>query len=417
MEMRNLRVFVLFMLGTLLCLSCDKIRTEGEYLRKIPIYSTLGEQRKMNIEIQKPIEFNRTGKIYSYKDYLFIMELQKGIHIYNNANPNKPVAIGLLPVLGNMDIAVKDDVLYADSYFDLLSFDIKDATKPKLIDRQRDRFSRSTFAFGILSSNVNSDELKIIVDYKDSLVTEEYIGTYYPQPGLDMDGNSFSEGGSGTGGSMARFTVAKDHLFLLDVKNLHLLDITNPSKPRYLKDIELFPGVETLFPYKDKLFVGSTTGMVIFDISNPAQPEKLSTYSHVRACDPVVVDDNYAYVTLRTGNTCGGSNNQLEVIDIKDPKKPQLVSEHRMSNPHGLALVGKYLYICDGWDGLKSFEAEDVMKIGEKGLEQLKLGLAYDIIPGPKSLIVVNSTAVEQFDYSDPKKLKKLSSINRSNLN
>lgn len=235
--MRNLRVFVLFMLGTLLCLSCDKIRTEGEYLRKIPIYSTLGEQRKMNIEIQKPIEFNRTGKIYSYKDYLFIMELQKGIHIYNNANPNKPVAIGLLPVLGNMDIAVKDDVLYADSYFDLLSFDIKDATKPKLIDRQRDRFSRSTFAFGILSSNVNSDELKIIVDYKDSLVTEEYIGTYYPQPGLDMDGNSFSEGGSGTGGSMARFTVAKDHLFLLDVKNLHLLDITNPSKPRYLKDI------------------------------------------------------------------------------------------------------------------------------------------------------------------------------------
>ncbi|MGN0022280.1 MAG: LVIVD repeat-containing protein [Sphingobacterium hotanense] len=415
--MRNLKTLGLFMLSTLLCLSCDKIKTEGEYLRKIPIYSTLGQQRKMNIEIQEPIELDRTGKIYSYKDFLFIMEWQKGIHIYNNANPSKPVAIGLLPVLGNMDIAVKDDVLYADNYFDLLSFDIKDPSKPKLIDRQRDRFSLSSFAVGIVSNNVNSDEVKIIVDYKDSLVTEEYIRTYYPEQREVMLHYSSSESGSGTGGSMARFTIAKDHLYLLDVKNLHLMDISNPSKPRYLKDIELFPGVETLFPYKDKLFVGSTTGMVIFDISNPSQPEKLSTYGHVRACDPVVVDDNYAYVTLRTGSTCVGSNNQLEVIDIKDPKKPQFVSVHRMTNPHGLALVGKYLYICDGWDGLKSFEADDVMKIGERRLEHLKLGQAYDIIPGPKSLIVVHSDGVEQFDYSDPKKLKQLSSINRSNLN
>ena len=58
------------------------------------------------------------------------------------------------------------------------------------------------------------------------------------------------------------------------------------------------------------------------DNSNPASPQLLSTYAHVNSCDPVVVEGDIAYVTLRSGNTCAGFTDQLDVINLQDPKKP-----------------------------------------------------------------------------------------------
>jgi hypothetical protein len=86
-----------------------------------------------------------------------------------------------------------------------------------------------------------------------------------------------------------------------------------------------------------------------------------------------------------------------------------------MDNPHGLGLSGDYLYLAEGDQGLKSFNVSDVMEITNNQLEHLKNLVSIDIIPGPKSLIVIGPDGVCQFDYSDPEKLKKLSCINVSN--
>ena len=68
--------------------------------------------------------------------------------------------------------------------------------------------------------------------------------------------------------------------------------------------------------------------MHIYSITEPESPNFVSTYQHVVSCDPVVVDDEYAYVTLRTGTTCAGWQNQLEVIDIQTLSNPQLVATY-----------------------------------------------------------------------------------------
>ena len=48
--------------------------------------------------------------------------------------------------------------------------------------------------------------------------------------------------------------------------------------------------------------------MQVIDISNPVQPELEGSYWHPTSCDPVLpVDENTAYVSLRSGDFAGMS--------------------------------------------------------------------------------------------------------------
>ncbi len=86
-----------------------------------------------------------------------------------------------------------------------------------------------------------------------------------------------------------------------------------------------------------------------------------------------------------------------------------------MLNPHGLGLAGDFLYIAEGRHGLKSFNVKNVMAIDQNQLEFLENMKSVDLIPGPKSLIVIGPDGVCQFDYSTPSKLRKLSCIQVNN--
>jgi hypothetical protein len=151
--------------------------------------------------------------------------------------------------------------------------------------------------------------------------------------------------------------------------------------------------------------------MHIMDISSPEEPVKLSTYEHVRSCDPVVVDDNYAYVTLRSGTSCQGFSNQLEVIDVTDLRAPQLLEVYPMTNPHGLGIDNTTLFICDGNDGLKAFDASDIHAIDKNLLAHYKNINATDVIPYNEILIMIGTDGLFQYDYSNPKEIKLLSTI------
>src|SRR5690606_9314601 len=117
----------------------------------------------------------------------------------------------------------------------------------------------------------------------------------------------------GTGGSMARFTLSNEHLYAVDQSTMRVFDVENPADPTFVKPIDLGWGIETIFPFQDKLFIGSNIGMHIYDASTPNSPTRMSVFEHVQACDPVVVNEDYAFVTLRNGNTCFNGANELQV--------------------------------------------------------------------------------------------------------
>ncbi|MFB2120144.1 LVIVD repeat-containing protein [Parapedobacter sp. 2B3] len=387
--------------------SCrDQVEHSVTYKTQVPVYIEVSAFRSMDVGIKPPKSVSETGKIYVYGDYLFINEPQKGIHIVDNRNPSDPKNINFISVPGNVDMAVNSNILYADSYIDLLAFDISNIRDVKLVERVEAVFPNMF---------VNA-ERSTFMTYKDTVITAVTTEEGRIWGGVWLNEMAFASGdfsgpSYGQGGSMARFTLMGGHLYAVDNQSLRLFDVHQANKPEFVKDIPLGWGIETIFPYKQKLFIGSLTGMHIYDASTPSAPEPMAVYQHVMACDPVVVNDDYAFVTLRSGTTCRMSENVLEVLDIKDLYHPKLLKSYPMDNPHGLGLRGNNLYICEGDYGLKSFDATDVMHIGENLLEHHKDRSAIDVIPAPKSLIVTGPDGVCQYDYSDPARLRLLSRI------
>jgi hypothetical protein len=151
--------------------------------------------------------------------------------------------------------------------------------------------------------------------------------------------------------------------------------------------------------------------MQIFDNTDPRNPAYVSEFSHALACDPVVVDDDIAFITLRTGNSCFGIDNQLDVVDISNLENPWLVKSYPMQHPHGLAVDADILFLCEGKHGLKVFAVGDKRNIDQNLLSHLPDIPAYDVIAIDSHLILVGDDGIYQFDYADPQALKLLSVI------
>jgi len=151
--------------------------------------------------------------------------------------------------------------------------------------------------------------------------------------------------------------------------------------------------------------------MHIYDNTNPELPTYISTYSHINTCDPVVVQDDYAYVTLRSGTTCDNFTNQLDVIDIKDVNNPKLVKTYPMQNPHGLGINGTCLFIAEGDYGLKVFDASDVLKIGENQIAHHDDVHALDVIPLDDVLFMIGKDGLHQYQYDCGNQFQYLSTI------
>lgn len=365
------------------------------------------------------------GKIYVKDNYLFINEVKKGFHVVDNSNPSAPKFIAFIQVLGNIDIAVQDNILYADSYTDFVAFDISNPTAIKEVSRVNEVFTYGT-ADGISWSYNANNQTIYDSKWKWYTTTQEVACDprpyYYPVMYDSWSLSSFYSGssnqatgtnGAGVGGSTARFTIVNNHLYAVTNDEMKLFSLANPEKPTKDATIKLGFGIETIFPYKDKLFLGTTTGMQIWNNENPNNPTYLSRLEHVRACDPVVVQDDIAYVTLRSVNNfsrCGAANaNQLDVIDVSSPATPVLKKSYAMESPYGLGIDNKKLFICEGKGGLKTFNATNPMDIQQ--IQQFKEMDTFDVIPLNGTLMLIGKDGLYQYDYKDINNLKLLSKI------
>lgn len=367
-------------------------------------------------------ELENPGKLYVRGSYLFINERKKGIHLIDNANPAAPRTVSFLNIPGNTDIAVRGNVLYADSYTDLLAFDIANPAEAKLLKRVEGAFPSGS----VDGLHWQYDQFRqMVVDNRWEWVTEvrdtdceNGSGGWWGPWAFAQDSRAVAynasapptanpNGGTGTGGSMARFALHDRFLYAVTNSDMKLFDVSQPTEPKVSTTVSLGWGIETIFPYKNNLFIGSTTGMHIYDNTNPAKPERLSTFQHAMRCDPVVVQDDYAYVTLQAGNLCGGAESQLDVVDLTDLRAPKLAKSYPMEKPFGLGIDRQTLFVCD--NGLKTFNAANPLALNL--LNHFKHLNAYDVIPLNGTLLLIGSDGLYQYDYTDPKAPRLLSAI------
>jgi hypothetical protein len=207
---------------------------------------------------------------------------------------------------------------------------------------------------------------------------------------MDSAGDS-----AGQGGSLARFTISGNHLYTVDWEELHVFDISQPENPVKQGNKPIGFGIETIFAKDNTLYFGTQFGMYIYDITNPENPSEMSFFEHIYSCDPVVVDDKYAYVTLSTGSWCGRNTNELLIVDITNPYSPRLVKTYPMDNPKGLGIDRETLFLCD--NGLKVFNVTNVNNIEQTAFFDIN---ARDVIPYNNLLIVLGDDGINQYQYN-----------------
>ncbi len=402
------KILLLPFLALLLLVSCtddDSSDKYADYIVARPLVMSKTEfANSVDIIAPRPIE--ESGKVYTYKDYIFVNDKYQGIHVIDNRNPQQPVKIGFINIPGNVDISVKDDYLFADSLADLVVIDISDIDNIALVNRLENVLQGGTvfpFEANIVEDMEYDYETEIIVGW--TTTTERRLISEAEKSGWGFFGNdmavaeSASGGTTGQGGSLARFKIVEDYLYAVDSHNINVFNISDMDNPQALEDVYAGFDIETIFYNGSYLFLGSMRGMYIYDITDPAAPSKVSEFEHGTACDPVVVDGDYAYVTLRGGNMCGATESGLFIVDISDIANPELAVQYPMDEPYGLGIREEKLFVCDGSSGLKVYDKTDINDLKE--LNHFEDIVTFDVIPLENHLIMIGDGILYQYEYLD----------------
>lgn len=102
-----------------------------------PIYASDQEMLVTNTAARDIVN---AGKIYVIQDYLLVVEPLVGIHLFDNKDPKNPENIGFLQIAGSNDLAIRDNVLYADRGSDLLAIDISNLNAVKVVSTIKNVF-------------------------------------------------------------------------------------------------------------------------------------------------------------------------------------------------------------------------------------------------------------------------------------
>lgn len=375
-----------------------------EYLVARPIMMDQDEFTN-SVSVIAPRPVDESGKVYTYGDYIFVNDKYRGVHVIDNRNPSQPVKINFIKIPGNVDISVKDDYLFADSLMDLVVIDISEIEQIEQVNRlQNVLYNNVVFPFEAdlveyEGYNYGSD---IIVGWETvterRLVSEVEGKMNGGQVFMDFAAaEATNSGGTGQGGSLARFKIVEDYLYAVDSHNINIFNISDLDNPQVLDNVYAGFDIETIFNRDNYLFLGSRRGMYIYDITSPATPTLVSEFEHGTACDPVVVDGDYAYVTLRGGNMCGATESGLFIVDISDIENPELATSYPMDGPYGLGIKDEKIFICDGDSGLKVYDKTDINNL--TALNHFKDIVTYDVIPMENHLIMVGDEVLYQYEY------------------
>jgi len=134
--------YALLLLSTILLCSCWKpYRTDFPTQppeRKVwgskPVYTAESVAKKIGYLSQKQ-PLVQAGNIYAFENYIFQVDVGRGIHVIDNSKPSIADRIGFITITGCQQISIKGKYLYTNSFADLVTLDISDPTNMLEVSR------------------------------------------------------------------------------------------------------------------------------------------------------------------------------------------------------------------------------------------------------------------------------------------
>jgi hypothetical protein len=109
-----------------------------------PVYSNDSSLLLPRVMPVQPV--NEAGKIYVKGNLIFQNELGDGIHVIDNSDPAAAKRIGYIRLLGNTEMSIKGNFLYANSFADLVIIDISNWQNPVQVKRLKYAFQQGATA-------------------------------------------------------------------------------------------------------------------------------------------------------------------------------------------------------------------------------------------------------------------------------
>jgi hypothetical protein len=104
-----------------------------------PVYANIDSAKKILYDpVKHPIV--SAGNIYAFKNYIFQVDVGRGLHIIDNSIPSKADRIGFITVNGCEQVCIRGSYLYTNSYSDLVIIDISNPANMKIVNRLSNTF-------------------------------------------------------------------------------------------------------------------------------------------------------------------------------------------------------------------------------------------------------------------------------------
>ncbi len=146
----------------------DKCNQTVTYATYAPVYMSYADMRN-GVKTGAAQPLKTPGKIYLKGNYIFVNEIGQGIHVIDNTNPSSPQNIAFITIPGNIDLATNGNTLFADSYIDLLSFNISNINNITLANRVQGALPYNCSSNGYLADSTQG----VVTSWQQKMVTQK----------------------------------------------------------------------------------------------------------------------------------------------------------------------------------------------------------------------------------------------------
>lgn len=137
--------------------------------------------------------------------------------------------------------------------------------------------------------------------------------------------------------------VRGDFAYLADGDaGLRIVNISNRAAPQEITLLELYGSANGLELSGNYCYLADGwSGLRIVNISDPSSPTLTSTFATEGSAQNVAIGGNFAYIAEWNTENRGG----LRIVDISDPENPAQVGFCNLGSQEGLAVRGDFAYV------------------------------------------------------------------------
>jgi hypothetical protein len=266
-------------------------------------------------------------------NYAYITTHDDGFQVLDVSNPANPVVVGQY----DMDrmthrVIIRDQFAFATDNMGLTIFSILTPDSPSEISFIDIPSLADEVTVDSSRAYVTNEEGLSIIDVSNpwSPVTLGYYITTGVAKGLDVEGDYVYVANSNYG--------------------LSVIDVSDPDNPNKVGFYEV-PGANDIKVIGNLGYLAdSFRGLLLLDVSDPANPFEIDQLFS-GSSQVLTIQEDYIY----TGNITG-----VYVLDISNDMDDPLVGfYHTGSSAMDVSVVGKYVYVANGRDGLYILEFDE----------------------------------------------------------